>query len=325
MRASIAVVIVVGVTVRYALLDEIPGQSRAQLRLHGPDTRRFLQGTLSADVETLGTRNAVAAALCTVKGKLVTELVLLPGRDEDDVCLLLPADRLEEVAEHFDRHIIMDDVEVESQGPVAVAIAWATDEPPPEIEGLPSYVCRHPAPSRLFLGTPEVLAAALHEHEQVDANAWAAHRIETASPAWGHELQAGFFPPEIGFVYAVSYDKGCFLGQEPLARIHARGQVNRVMVRVAAARAPEREVMLTGQGRKDAGRWTTWAQGPDGRTVGLAIVRRDVATPGTTLATVIDEGSEEGFEVEVTSEALGDDPGIGGRRKAGTVTLGGRR
>ncbi|MCA9648905.1 MAG: hypothetical protein H6712_07090 [Myxococcales bacterium] len=307
-------------TVHYALLDEIPGQARARLRLHGPDTRRFLQGTLSADVESLGPSNAVAAALCTVKGKLVTELVLLPGRDEEEVCVLLPAETSEDVARHFDDHIIMDDVEVEVQGRVGVAIAWADGEPPPAIGGLPSFVCRHPAPSRLCLGELDVLEAALAEHQKVDVNGWDAHRIATASPAWGHELEAGFFPPEVGFVYAVSYDKGCFLGQEPLARIHARGQVNRVMVQVRAAKAPTERVALAAEGREDAGRWTSWAIGDDG-IEGLAIVRREVAVEGTRLTTV-GEGS---LEVVVASGPLGDDPGVGGRRRAATVKLGGKR
>lgn len=320
MRGPIGIVIVVAVTVRYALLDEIPGQARARLRLFGPDTRRFLQGTLTADVESLAASNAVPAALCTVKGKLVTELVLLPGRDAEEVCVLLPADELEEVAEHFDKHIIMDDVEVEVQGRVGVAIAWAEDEPPPVIGGLPTFVCRHPAPSRLCLGEPDVLAAALAKHEGVDAEGWAVHRVVTASPAWGRELRAGFFPPEVGFVYAVSYDKGCFLGQEPLARIHARGQVNRVMVRVRAERAPAEEVGLSGGGRDDAGRWTTWAPGDDG-VIGLAIVRREVASEGTELRTV----GEDAIAVTVTSGPLGDDPGVGGRRRAATVKLGGPR
>ena len=73
------------VTVCYALLDEIPGQARAQLRIHGPDTRRFLQGTLTADLAALRPGHAVAAGLCTAKGKLVSELVLLPGADDDEV------------------------------------------------------------------------------------------------------------------------------------------------------------------------------------------------------------------------------------------------
>jgi folate-binding protein YgfZ len=322
LRPSIQVAIVGAVTVRYALLDEIPGQARARLRLHGPDTRRFLQGTLTADLAAVRPGHAVAAGLCTVKGKLVCELVLLPGAGDDEVHALVPAERAAALLEHFDRHIVMDEVEVESLGPVGVAVAWDDGDEPPVVEAgaVEAFVTRHPAPGRLVVGTPQAVKAALAGYTAVGAEGFTAHRIATASPGWGHELHEGFFPPEVGFVHAVSYDKGCFLGQEPLARIHARGQVNRVMVRVHASRAPAGAVTLAAEDREDAGQWTTWAAGDEG-VDGLAVVRRAVAEPGVRLRTA----GEDPIAVEVRSGPLGDDPGLGGRGQTGTMKLGGRR
>lgn len=310
------------VTVRYALLDEIPGQARARLRFSGPDTRRFLQGTLTADLAALRPGHAVAAGLCTAKGKLVSELVLLPGSGDDEVHALVPAALAEGLRERFDRHIVMDEVEVEVLSPVSVAVAWDEGDEPPVVgaPGVEAFVTRHPAPGRLLVGAPQAVRTALASAEAVGAEGFSRHRIATGSPAWGHELDEGFFPPEVGFVYAVSYDKGCYLGQEPLARIHARGQVNRVMVRVHASRAPTEPRTLASEGRADAGRLTTWARGPEG-VEGLAIVRRDAAEPGGRLRTVEDEP----IEVEVRSGPLGDDPGVGGRAQTGTLKLGGRR
>ena len=112
-----------------------------------------------------------------------------------------------------------------------------------------------------------------------------------------------FFPPEIGFVYGVAYDKGCYLGQEPLARIHARGQVNRVMVQVIADAAAEVPAALRAPERDDAGTWTTAVPLPSG-ACGLAIVRRDSARPGVVLRTADDRA------VRVVSGPLGDDPGV---------------
>ena len=323
MRARIGIVIVCSVTVRYALLHEIPGQSRARLRLHGPDTRRFLQGTLTADVEGLKEGQAVPGALCTVKGKLVTEVVLLAGASEEEVFVLVPEALGDDIAQHFDKHIIMDEVEVESQGTVGVAVAWSTDgDEAPAIEGQAGYVARHPAPGRLLVGEAAALSEALAGAENAGVDGWNAHRVATASPAWGHEIEADFFPPEIGFVHAVSYDKGCFLGQEPLARIHARGQVNRVMVRVRAASAPAEAVELGTEDKPRSGRWTTWASVGD-QVEGLAIVRRAVAEAGTKLVSA----GEAPIEVEVISGPLGDDPGVGNRKRGGSavVKLGGRR
>jgi folate-binding Fe-S cluster repair protein YgfZ len=107
----------------------------------------------------------------------------------------------------------------------------------------------------------------------------------------------------------VSYDKGCFMGQEPLARVHARGQVNRVMVQVRSHQAPPERAVLGSAEREKAGEWTSWAPHGDA-IIGLALVHRSLATPGTVLRTAA------GVEVEVTSGPLGDDPG-GGTRESG--------
>ena len=109
-------------------------------------------------------------------------------------------------------------------------------------------------------------------------------------------------------MYAVSYDKGCFLGQEPLARVHARGQVNRVMVRlrgetVDPAATADFPRALTSDEREKAGEWTTMAA-REGGTWGLALVHRSLARPGAQVR------DEAGHVLEVVSEPLGDDPGL---------------
>jgi glycine cleavage system aminomethyltransferase T len=78
------------VTVRGALLSDFAHQARAVLRLRGPDTSRFVQGTITADVVGARPGFAIAGALLTVKGKLVTDLVVLP-LGEGTLDLLVPA------------------------------------------------------------------------------------------------------------------------------------------------------------------------------------------------------------------------------------------
>lgn len=120
-------------------------------------------------------------------------------------------------------------------------------------------------------GEEGALAAALAKVAVASEDAWNRYRVGEAAPAWGRGIVADTFPPEVGFVAAVSYDKGCYMGQEPLARIHARGQVNRVMVRVSAGTLPAGPVTLAASDRPVAGRWTTWASNPAG-AMGLAVV-----------------------------------------------------
>src|SRR5690606_39484361 len=99
-------------------------------------------------------------------------------------------------------------------------------------------------------------------------------------PARRHQVAVGRCPPEVGFVDAVSNDKGCYLGQEPPSRIHNRGQVNRVMVRVRLSAAPTSDGPLAlSVGEREAGELSSWSSALDG----LAIVRRSQLKPEAVL------------------------------------------
>ncbi|MCA9660464.1 MAG: folate-binding protein YgfZ [Myxococcales bacterium] len=299
-------------------LRDLPGQARALVRLRGPDTERFLQGLLSADVAALEPGQAAAAALLTVKGKLISEAIVLC--DGGGYALALPADVADAVIDDLDRHIIMDDVTLEPAPEVGFSLVWGTEGWAPSVE-VGAFPTAHPAPGLLVVGDEAIREAALAGVAAATPEQFTAHRVATASPAWGFEIRPGFFPPEVGFVGGVSYDKGCYRGQEPLARIHARGQVNRVMVRIRATAAPDGDgpVALASEARPEAGEWTTWVAG-EGGVDGLAIVHRSLAAPGTAL-------QAGAIAIEVTSGPLGDDVGMPGKRKGGaaTVKLGGRR
>lgn len=293
-------------TLRVAWLDDLPHQGRALVRLQGPDARRFLQGTVTADIEGLAADTAVPAALLTVKGKIVAELVVMRA-SADAIDVLLPRDIADDTIALLDRHIVMDDVELVRDPDGIAAIVWDDDDPEtaPAL-AVPTKATRHPLPGWLVVGAPDALRAALATAERVSVDEFERARVDSGTPAWRHELAPGFFPPEVGFVYAVAYDKGCYLGQEPLARIHARGQVNRVMVQVVAEATAEVPAALHADGRDDAGTWTTAVALPSGAG-GLAIVRRDFAKPGEVLRTADDRA------VRVVSGPLGDDPGLARR------------
>ncbi len=304
---------VADVTSQFVRLDTLAHQDRRLLRFTGVDVGRFLQGVLSADVQQLRPGHAQAAAILTVKGKIISDAIVLCD-GEGAIALAVPAEIADEVLALIDRHIIMDDVQVRLEPLQRFALVWP--EGPEATAEVHRFVTRHPAPGVLLVGERLALAQALQGVPEAEPNGYALHRIAAAAPAWGHEITADTFPPEVGFVAAVSYDKGCYMGQEPLARIHARGQVNRVLVQVGAATVPTGPLSLGSPERPEAGRWTTWASSPDG-AVGLAIVHRSVAKPGTVLT------AEGVGAVEVCSGPLGDDPGVPGKKPA-TVQLGKR-
>ncbi|MCY1062467.1 hypothetical protein [Nannocystis sp. SCPEA4] len=281
----------------YVRLAALPQGRRILLRLSGADVRRFLQGILSADVEAARPGHALPAAILTVKGKLVTEAIVLACAD-GSLHLALPADTADEAIALLDRHIIMDDVALERAEDVEFAMVWSG---PVAGEGVECLTTQYPGPGFLVFGRPAAVTAALAGATEAPSGEWDRRRIEAGVPAWGREITPGTFPPEVGFVTAVSYDKGCFMGQEPLARIHARGQVNRVLVRVHTETCPEGPVELAAPDRPQAGRATTWAPDAAGGASGLAVVHRSAATPGTVLT------GEGVGAVEVRSGPLGDD------------------
>lgn len=301
-----------------ALLAELPSQSRTIARITGDDAVRFLQGLLTADVADLVPGSASPATLLTVKGKIVSEVWVL-AVDDDERWLALPEAVSADVIAKLDGHIIMDDVQLELLPEQACAIVWSDGGRlrASELGSLPAGVrvfeATHPLPGVLLVG-PEAELRSIAIGEPVDAEAFTAARIAHARPAWGFEITPDHFPPEVGFVDAVSYDKGCYLGQEPLSRIHNRGHVNSVMVRVRLSKpiASALPIELTVADARPAGQLTSLA-GLDG----LAIVRRKVAQPGTKL----DAGE---VELEVLTAPLGDDPGGPGRSTTATVKLGGR-
>ena len=305
-------------SLRHVLLGDLPGQDRALLRLTGEDAPRFLQGLLTADVGQLTGGQALPAALLTVKGKIVSEVIVL-GPSEAEIWLAIPAELADAVQAQLEGHVIMDDVAIERLDPSEHALALAWGGPFDPAPGLVGFATEHPLHGTLVIGPPATLRAWLVERgsEAADEPTFTGLRIDQARPAWGHELGPDRFPPEVGFVDAVSYTKGCYMGQEPLSRIHNRGQVNRVMVRVEAERAPEGvdptqpiELFI---GEDPVGEWTSRVG-----LRGLAILKRKHAEAGKRVHTAA------GLDLVVRSGPLGDDPGGPGRTVT-KVQLGGRR
>ena len=119
----------------------------------------------------------------------------------------------------------------------------------------------------------EVLDAALEP--TVAAGELELLRIRAGTPAWGKEIDDRVLPAEAGLTdRAVSFTKGCYPGQEPIARLHYRGHANRGLRVLEFAELPAPETELVFEGRK-VGRVTSAARDGD-RVIALAYVRREV-------------------------------------------------
>ncbi|MDQ3673893.1 MAG: hypothetical protein M3365_05920, partial [Gemmatimonadota bacterium] len=122
---------------------------------------------------------------------------------------------------------------------------------------------------------------------------WEIARIESGRPQWGIDMDETTLPQEANFdeLGAISYTKGCYIGQETVARIHFRGHVNRFLrrLRFVTRPAPPRGASLIDEAGKAIGDVRSVALSPRYGGVGLGMVRREIP-PGTTLQAKWDGG-----------------------------------
>ena len=206
---------------------------RSYVRVAGPDAEDYLQRMLSNDV-TAG--ELVDALLLTPKGRLIAPLRVWRRGPQD--FLLLTEPELGDVVQGVllrSRFAAKCEIELEEH---ASSVVFG------DAQGLPGEIP----------GTVEVLDAA--SPTAVGADEVERARIEAGVPAWGKELDESILPAEAGLDEThISFTKGCFPGQEPIARLRHRGHVNRRLriLEVESAR-PGDEIELEG---KSVGRVTS--------------------------------------------------------------------
>lgn len=301
-------------------------EARRIINVVGPDATRFLQGVVSGDISG-ATRSATPAALLSVKGRLRAELVIVASSDAS-YRAIVPAEHCDSIVAQLDKFLIMDEVELSIDDAQSCVLVWSNagsggfDElrqlarlEEGGAAGLHGYEARHPAPGLLVLGESEALRGHFSTLEYCGFPTWTARRIATASPSWGHELALDRFPPELGFGYAVSYEKGCFLGQEPLARVKARGRVNHLLVRLHGDTAPlepctidAKALPLFDLAGNEIGSCTSWDSpdrraGTDSPFSALALAKRKSVALGSELRCPALTGNAP---LVVASEALGE-------------------
>jgi folate-binding protein YgfZ len=190
-------------------------------------------------------------------------------RGSDDFLLLTEPELGETVRSHLVRTRFAAKVEIEPEEHTSTLVFDG------EVAGIPNEDYGRPA--------VEVLDAGLET--TLDAEAVELMRIEAGTPAWGREIDERVLPAEAGLVArAVSLTKGCFPGQEPIARLHHRGHANRGLrvLRIEGSEVPEPETEVRFKD-KAVGRVTSAARGPDG-IAALAYVRTEV--PGDAVLEV---------------------------------------
>jgi tRNA-modifying protein YgfZ len=291
---------------------------RGALAVAGADAAEYLQGQLTNDTEALEPGDGLYAALLDRKGHMQSDMRVLRPGEGPDLWLDLEASALPAVLRHLTMYSIGRDVAVADAsaertilsliGPRSVELAGTA--------ALPEDACGETAVAGVECvaagtagGIDLIVAAA--EAERLRAALTAAGavpvapeaveilRIEAGVPRYGAEMGAETMPAEAGIVErAVSFTKGCYIGQETVARLHYKGRPNRHLrgLRLSAPADAGTALVL---GEKEVGRLGSAAVSPALGPIGLAILRRE-AEPGAELAV-----GEDGVTADVVALPFG--------------------
>lgn len=275
----------------------------APFEIAGSGAVACMQGLLTADIESPGEGSYGYGGVLTPKGMIVTDLWV--ARTATGVSLRVPQEAAPRLLEVFQRSLpprlarvidlSPDHRVVRIVGPEGLAVATTAGVAIPAegriasavIAGMMAIVARpaEAAPFALEILTSAVNAPAIATRLcEAGAHAGSTHTLELARilrgwPRLGAEIDDRTLPQEVRFdeLGGVSYTKGCYVGQETVARLHFRGHANRVLRGLVWEDAPDESQPGVTQDDKARGRVTSlaWVHGLD-RWVGLGILRREV-------------------------------------------------
>jgi len=256
---------------------------RALWLLTGPDRVRYLNGQVTSDVTTLADGQASYAAVCTAKGRMEGDLHIAAHGSE--FYLDATAELRESLGQRLEKYLIADDAVFED-----ISDMWRLSHvfgaPTPDVPET-SFVIANP---RFGLPGHDVWIASSGSvivGDSIPSDIIETLRLEHGLPRWGTELTTNTLPPEAGpeMLAAISYTKGCYVGQETIARLKSVGHVNRTLVFMESASTsfPPVGTKLK-HGEKEVGIVTSAGASPRlGKGIALAYVAVSSATEGTAL------------------------------------------
>jgi folate-binding protein YgfZ len=240
----------------------VPIDSRAFLRITGSDATRWLNGMVTNSIQALAPGEGNYNLLLNAQGRIQGDCTIYREPDSDKPAFVLATDKsqLDNIQQHLDHFIIMDDVELLSMeryghtvlliGPEAPQVLRRMENPGP---GCSSFADSAPLRLRYYPQTASQLITPaggkipcfeispnfpvdklLEEAKaagavEVSAETLEAFRILEARPLYGQDITDKYLPQEINQPQALHFAKGCYLGQEIVERIRSRGQVHRLL------------------------------------------------------------------------------------------------
>lgn len=256
--------------------------SRSRLLIKGADRKRFLHGQVTNDVNKLAVGQGCYAAIVNAKGKIESDVFIWCL--EDALLLDFEPGLAQKIAARLDKYVIADDVQIED---AAQAYAMFTVQGPDATP--PTHIGGHTFPNPR--GTAKGFDVFIPIADKIDLQgrhctqeALDIVRIEAGLPRFGVDMDESNLAPETGIdARAISYAKGCYIGQEVISRIRTYGQVAKALRGLKCEVLPKRgdKLFLSG---KEVGYVTSAIFSPALKTnIALGYVRREHNAIGTKL------------------------------------------
>ena len=298
---------------------------RGKLRLKGRDRTEFLHGMVTNDIKKLAPGNGLYVAFTTDKAKMLSDgrVYCLP----DALWIDLEPEVTEKIYKHLDKYTLASDVTVENltgthgllsvYGPSSSEIVsqWVPSASLPlkeysssflTLNGAPILVARNEITGEsgydLYLSTDKMASTwdrltqlgRLHGLRPVGLDALDSLRIEAGIPRYGMDMDESNFPMEAGLeTRAISYTKGCYIGQETIARADAQGHMNKRLtgLEIEGESVPKKGQSIQtrpetpGAEGRVVGTVTSGVKSPtSGKLIALGYLHRDFVKPGTDVS-----------------------------------------
>ncbi|MFO0661688.1 MAG: folate-binding protein YgfZ [Polyangiaceae bacterium] len=268
-------------------------QDLGTLQITGADRLTWLNGLVTCEVKTLKPGQGSYGLALSKVGKILADIRIVV--EAERILLGVGLDVIQSLREAMDRYLIMEDCELsdvssawswlELHGESAAAVANAAAE---KLGGVSTSIDRSGLGGAVLVVAKEKHSQALTEIESATgkkpaaADEWTAFRVKHKVPERGHDFDDKTYPQEASLEQkAVSFSKGCYLGQEVVCMLQMRGKTQRKVVGIAASAGGELKVgaQVLDERGEQVGSVTT-VSNDDGTWRGLAMVKTTALTGG---------------------------------------------
>ncbi|KXK02876.1 MAG: folate-binding protein YgfZ [Acidobacteria bacterium OLB17] len=260
-------------------------EARGLFAVSGSEALRFLDGLITNDVKTLEDGDAMLAAFPNAQGRLLAKVSF--ARDGERFIIETEAATREKLQQNLYRFTFAGDFILEDLSDAFTNFEiFADSDRTKGLTASGAFKFERPYGCGIFVPNEhaEEFSETLSDAAEIDDETFETLRIEYGIPLYEKDMDETTVVPELGIDEMISYKKGCYIGQEIIARIHFRGHIaKRLSGLVLSQPLAAGSELATAEG-KNAGQITSSVLSPKlGENIALGFVRYDFLAPGTKL------------------------------------------